>query len=314
MFALLAGPTPRIATDYPLPNPGPGEALVHVDLAGICSTDLELIRGYKGFKGVLGHEFVGTVVESDDTLWIGQRVVGEINIGCGRCDFCRQNTPSQCIARRAVGILGWDGAFAEYLRLPVANLHPVPEGMPDEVAVFAEPTAAALQVASLVHLRPEDRVAVLGDGKLGLLVAQALAIGGADVTVIGRHGRNLDLAASWGLGARAMPGEGDFDVVVECTGNSVGLSDALAAVRPRGTIVLKSTYHGPAEVDLTRVVVDEIRLVGSRCGPFMPALRLLHRGSIRVRELVEARYPLVEGVTAIGHAFRRGALKVLIAP
>jgi threonine dehydrogenase-like Zn-dependent dehydrogenase len=198
--------------------------------------------------------------------------------------------------------------------LPLANLHPVPEDMPDEIAVFVEPTAAALQALSLVHVRPEQRVAVLGDGKLGLLVAQALAIIGAEVTVVGHHPEKLELAAKWGLAASTEVENGSFDVVAECTGSPVGFSDALLAIRPRGTIILKSTYRGLAEADLTRVVVDEVRLVGSRCGPFAPALRLLRDGSIRVRELVEARYPLAEGLAGLNHAGRRGALKVLIAP
>jgi alcohol dehydrogenase len=315
MLALLADPIPRLVTDYPEPVPGPDEALIRVDLAGICSTDLELIRGYRDFKGVLGHEFVGTVVRSDhDRRWVGRRVVGEINIACGECGFCRRGIPSQCTARRAVGIMGWDGVLAEFFRLPLSNLHSVPDEMPDEIAVFVEPTAAALQATSLVHVRPEQRVAVLGDGKLGLLVAQVLAITGAQVTVIGHHSDNLELAARWGLAACTEVENGSFDLVAECTGSPAGFGDALAAVRPRGTIILKSTYHGLAEADLTRVVVDEVRLVGSRCGPFAPALRLLRDRSIRVQELVEARYPLAEGVAGLDHAGRRGALKVLIAP
>ena len=314
MLALVLDPGPRIVTDYPRPLAGPGEALIRVDLAGICSTDLELRRGYKDFRGVPGHEFVGSVVESDDEGWVGRRVVGEINIGCGQCEPCRQGVPSQCSMRRAVGISGWDGAFAEFLRLPLSNLYRVPDDMPDEVAVFAEPTAAALQSANLVHLRPEQRVAVLGDGRLGLLVAQALAVTGAEVTVIGHHRSKLDLAANWGLETRTDLGGGLYDVVAECTGSPQGFSDALDVVRPRGTVILKSTYRGLAEADLTRVVVNEVHLVGSRCGPFAPALRLLRQNRIRVRELVEACYPLTEGMAALEHAGRRGVLKILIAP
>jgi alcohol dehydrogenase len=315
MLALLADSGPRLVNDYPGPTLGPGEALIRVDLAGICGTDLELIRGYHDFRGVLGHEFVGTVVDVDgDRGWIGRRVVGEINIGCGECDFCRRDIPSQCAARRTAGINGWDGAFAELFKLPLANLHPVPDGMPDEVAVFAEPTAAALQATSLVHVRPEHRVAVLGDGKLGLLVAQALATIGAQVSVIGHHRDKLELAAGWGLGTSTDVEPGSYDVVAECTGSPAGFSDALEVVRPRGTIILKSTHRGLAQADLTRVVVDEIRLEGSRCGPFAPALRLLGSNTIRVRELIQARYPLAEAVTALEHAGRRGALKILVVP
>jgi alcohol dehydrogenase len=314
MLALVLDPGPRIATDYPRPLVGPGEALIRVDLAGICSTDLELLRGYKDFRGVPGHEFVGSVVESDDGRWVGQRVVGEINIGCGQCELCRRGVPSQCSARRAVGIAGWDGALAEFLKLPLTNLHPVPDDMPDEVAVFVEPTAAALQSANRVQICPEQRVAVLGDGRLGLLVAQALAVTGAEVTVIGHHRSKLALAANWGLETRTDPGGGPYDVVAECTGSPQGLADALDVVRPRGTVILKSTYRGLAEADLTRVVVNEVQLVGSRCGPFAPALRLLRQNRIQVRELVEARYPLTEGTAALEHAGRRGVLKILIAP
>jgi alcohol dehydrogenase len=315
MLALLTDSGPRLVMDYPKPTLGPGEALIRVDLAGVCGTDLELIRGYHDFKGVLGHEFVGTVVDVDgDRRWIGRRVVGEINIGCGECDFCRRGIPSQCTARWAVGINGWDGVFAEFFKLPLTNLHPVPDDMPDEVAVFAELAAAALQATSLVHVRPEQRVAVLGDGKLGLLVAQALAVTGADVSVIGHHPDKLELAAGWGLATSTDVGHGSYDVVAECTGSPAGFSDALVAVRPRGTIILKSTYRGLAQADLTRVVVDEIRLEGSRCGPFAPALRLLGNRSIRVHELIEARYPLAQGIAALDHAARRGALKVLVVP
>ena len=312
MLAIVLNREAHLVSDYPRPVPGPGEALIRVRLAGICATDLELLRGYKGFRGVLGHEFVGAVVACADEAWIGRRVVGEINVGCGECGFCRGNIPTQCPARTVIGILGRDGAFAEYLTLPLVNLHPVPDSMPDNVAVFTEPLAAALQVSNLVHIRPDDRVGVVGDGKLGLLVAQALAATGAEVTVIGRHPEKLARAAGWGL--RTGRPDSKLDLVVECTGAPGGLDTALELVRPRGTIVLKSTYHGSAPVDMTQVVVDEIRLVGSRCGPFPPALWLLESGRVDVLSLIEACYPLAEGLTALKRAGRRGALKVLIQP
>ncbi len=307
----------RLDTDYPRPVPGPGEALIQVRLAGICNTDLEILCGYQQFHGVLGHEFVGTVLTSPkaggaDAEWIGRRVVGEINVGCGECVFCRQDIPSQCLSRTAVGILGRDGALAEFLTLPLANLHPVPDSMPDEVALFVEPLAAAVQVLSLAHIRPEERVGVVGDGKLGLLVAQVLATASADVTLIGRHSEKLALAAAWGISV-GRP-DHQLDLVVDCTGNPGGLATALDLVRPRGTVVLKSTYHQLAEINLSRVVVDEIRLVGSRCGPFRPALHLLESGKVDVTPLIEARYPLLDGLAALEHAGRRGALKVLVQP
>ncbi len=307
----------RLDTDYPRPVPGPGEALIQVRLAGICSTDLEILRGYRQFHGVLGHEFVGTVVTCPKAggagaEWIGRRVVGEINVGCGECVFCRQDIPSQCLSRTAVGILGRDGALTEFLVLPLANLHPVPDSVPDEVALFVEPLAAAVQVLSLAHVRPEERVGVVGDGKLGLLVAQVLATASADVTLIGRHPEKLALAAGWGISV-GRP-DHQLDLVVDCSGNPRGLATALDLVRPRGTVVLKSTYHQLAEINLSRVVVDEIQLVGSRCGPFRPALHLLESGKVDVTSLIEARYPLLDGLAALEHAGRRGALKVLVQP
>jgi threonine dehydrogenase-like Zn-dependent dehydrogenase len=319
MLALVLEDELCLAPDYPQPVPGPGEALIQVRLAGICATDLEVVRGYRQYRGVLGHEFVGevTACSEPDTAgeeggWIGRRVVGEINIVCGDCWFCRRGLPTHCTSRAAIGISGHEGAFAEFLTLPLENLHPVPPELPDDAAVFAEPLAAALQTLSLVHIRPGDRVGVVGDGKLGLLSAQVLATTGAEVTVIGRHPEKLALAAGWGFDT-GRP-DGPLDIVVECSGNPSGLTTALELVRPRGTIVLKSTYHGLPEVDLSRVVVDEIRLVGSRCGPFRPALGLLQSGRVEVTSLIEARYPLVDGLAALQHAGRRGALKVLIRP
>ena len=319
MLAIVLDDELRLARDYPQPVPGPGEALIQVGLAGICATDLEVVRGYRDFRGVLGHEFVGTVVacsEPDaagvEERWVGRRVVGEINIVCGACSFCRRGLPTHCTSRAAVGIAGHEGAFAEFVALPLENLHLVPPDLPDEAAVFTEPLAAALQTLSLVHVRPEDRVGVVGDGKLGLLAAQVLATTGAQVTVVGRHPEKLALAAGWEL--RTGRPDGLLDIVVECSGDPSGLATALELVRPRGTIVLKSTYQGLAEVDLSRVVVDEIRLIGSRCGPFRAALGMLQSGRVEVTSLIEASYPLADGLTALQHAGRRGALKVLIQP
>ncbi|HEY76974.1 MAG TPA: alcohol dehydrogenase catalytic domain-containing protein [Thermoflexia bacterium] len=308
----------RLREDYPQPVPPPGEALVRVRLAGICNTDLEIVRGYMGFQGVLGHEFVGTVVECADGTaapsLVGRRVVGEINAYCGECPTCRAGRPTHCPNRTTLGIWGRDGAFAEYLTLPARNLYPVPDGLPDEAAVFTEPLAAALEILEQVHIRPTDRVVVLGDGKLGLLVAQVVALLGCDLVVVGRHPEKLAILARRGV-STALAGETDglvADVVVECTGRPEGFATAKRLLRPRGTLVLKSTYHGQVEADLTALVVDEISLVGSRCGPFPPALRLLQRGLVDVRPLISEIYPLSEGEKAFARAAEPGTLKVLL--
>ena len=321
MLALVLDEGLDLISEYPRPTPGPEDALIRVRLAGVCSTDLEILRGYRQFRGVLGHEFVGTVVACDQGEWIGRRVVGEINIGCNECSLCRQGVYTHCRSRMAIGILGRDGALAEFLTLPLSNLLLVPDDVPDEAAVFTEPLAAALQVLGQVEVGPENRVAVIGDGKLGLLVAQVLATTGAEVTVIGRHPKKLALAAGWGLctaqgldSALRQSEPGTWDLVAECTGNPEGLAAGLELIRPLGTIVLKSTIHGLSSVDLNRVVVDEIRLVGSRCGPYGTALRWLQAGRVDVTSLIEARYPLAEGVRALEHAGRRGVLKVLVQP
>lgn len=296
--------------------PPPGEALVRVRLAGICNTDLELLRGYKGFAGIPGHEFVGVVEDCEEAGWIGRRVVGEINCGCGACPGCLTGDPRHCPGRRTLGISGRDGAFAEFLTLPVANLRPVPEGVPDEVAVFTEPLAAAVEVLEQLHLAPSDRVAVLGDGKLGLLVAQVLAWSGCDLVAVGRHPQKLAILQAMGIPTR-LEEQGvpeDQDVVVEATGSLPGVQQALKAVRARGRIVLKSTVAGSAPLDLSSVVVRELTLIGSRCGPFGPALRALAAGRVRVEPLIQSIHPLSQALEAFAEAGRRGALKVLIRP
>jgi threonine dehydrogenase-like Zn-dependent dehydrogenase len=288
-----------------------------VQLAGVCNTDLELARGYMSFRGVPGHEFVGVVERCDSAPeWVGERVVGEINAACGQCETCRAGHPTHCPSRTTLGIAGRDGAFAEYLCLPVANLHLVPGSVPDEIAVFAEPLAAACEITQAVHIRPTDRVAVLGDGKLGLLCAQVLQLIGCDLLAIGRHEESLEILARRGIQtalakASIFP---EFDIVVEATGTPEGFATARQLVRPRGTIVLKSTYHSALETNLTMVVVDEISLVGSRCGPFEPALRLLEQRLVDVTSLIHSRYRLSEGLAALERASQRGTLKVLIEP
>ena len=319
MKALVFDHELRFVEDYPQPQPESGEALVRVRLAGICNTDLEILRGYMGFRGVLGHEFVGLVEEAGDADWVGRRVVGEINCACGQCPTCRAGRPTHCPQRTTVGIAGHDGVFAEYVQLPLANLHAVPEGVSDRQAVFAEPLAAALEILEQVHIRPSERVVVLGDGKLGLLVAQLLALDGCDLVAVGKHPDKLAILERRGIPVRLVGDAGGLatgcaDVVVDCTGRPEGFVEARRLARPRGRLVLKSTFHGDNRVNLTSLVVDEVTLVGSRCGPFAPALRLLARGLVETEALVDSEYPLSDGQSAFARAAARGALKVLVRP
>jgi threonine dehydrogenase-like Zn-dependent dehydrogenase len=305
----------RLREDLPTPAPPPGEARVRVIRAGICNTDLELVRGYYPFAGVPGHEFVGRVESAPGAeAWQGRRVVGEINASCGRCSACGAGRRSHCERRTVLGIVNRNGAFADYLTLPVENLYEVPESLPDEIAVFTEPLAAALEIQEQVRIGPGDRVVVVGDGKLGNLVAQTLALTGCALLVIGHHRRKLALLADRGI-ATGFPDAirpGQADVAVECTGHPEGFDLARSAVRPRGTLVLKSTYAGTLALDMSRLVVDEVTLVGSRCGPFAPALALLAERRVDVAPLVEARFPLDEAPAAFHEAARPGVLKVLV--
>jgi len=311
----LEGRALRLRGDVPLPAPPAGEALVRVSLAGVCNTDLELVRGYYPYTGVPGHEFVGLVERAAGAPeWVGRRVVGEINAACGACATCLAGRRTHCERRSVLGIVARDGAFATHLILPVENLHAVPEGVPDEVAVFTEPTAAAFELQEQVRVSPSDRVVVIGAGKLGNLVAQTLAATGCRLLAVGRSKRPLALLAARGISTATAEGiePRRADLAVECTGSPEGLELARRAVRPRGTIVLKSTYHGKAAIDMAPFVVDEITLVGSRCGPFAPALASLASGEVDPLPLVEARYPLAEAVAAFDHAARPGALKILV--
>jgi len=306
--------------DVPAPS-RVGEALVCVRLAGVCNTDLEIARGYAGFRGTLGHEFVGVAVSAPGAPeLVGRRVVGEINAGCGVCALCRAGDPRHCPSRTVLGIVGRDGAFAEFLQLPVVNLLPVPDELPDERAVFTEPLAAACGITERVRLEPDARAAVVGDGKLGLLCAQALKVlTRARVTLVGRHQSKLDIARRRDIEtvkAEDLPPSfaRAFDVTVEASGSSSGFETALRLLRPRGTLVLKSTFHAVTELNAAPVVVDEISIVGSRCGRFAPALELLRRGAVDVDNLVHAEFPLSEGVRALDHAAAPGVLKVLLRP
>jgi threonine dehydrogenase-like Zn-dependent dehydrogenase len=303
----------QLRTDIAVPEPPPGEALVRVLCAGICNTDLELKRGYYPYAGILGHEFVGVVEQGPEHL-VNQRVVGEINAVCGRCRFCRSGQPTHCENRTVLGIVNRNGAFAEYLCLPIENLHPVPNNIPTEVATFTEPLAAALEIQQQVKLHPDDRVLVVGDGKLGILVAQTIALTGCDLLVVGRHRDKLAHLEARGIktGFADTVTDRAFDISVECTGNSEGFALARRALRPRGTLVLKSTYAGNLSLDASSLVVDEITLIGSRCGPFAPALDLLQQEKVDVKSLINARYPLADGLTAFERAQTKGVLKVLL--
>lgn len=295
-----------------------GEALVRVAKSGICGTDLELVKGYSGFEGTPGHEFVG-IVESSSSRpeLVGQRVVGEINAGCGICELCRSGDPRHCPGRTVLGIVGRDGAHAEYLKLPDRNLHIVPDKVTDDEAVFIEPLAAAVGIDERFDVAAAENVAVIGDGKLGILCARSLAAkGGIQVTLIGRNAAKLKLADSpeieTVLADQATNLRGHFDVVVEASGSETGFAFALELVKPRGAIVLKSTYHGLAKWDASRVVVNEITIVGSRCGRFGPAIELLASNQIKVADLISEEFPLSGGVAAFERAASRGVLKVLL--
>ena len=288
-------------------------SIVKVHLAGICSTDLQIFKGYMGFTGVPGHEFVGRVVEASNDF-AGKRVVGEINFGCGQCAACNRDLSRHCPNRSVMGILNADGAFAEYVSVPVENLHPVPDRVSDEEAVFTEPLAAAFEILTQIQLDPSDEVLILGDGKLGNLCAQVVRLSGAKITALGKHADKLALLKKTGVRTMQLNDwkPRRFDVVVEATGSSDGLELALSAVRPRGTLILKSTIAGNHQVSLAPIVVHEINVIGSRCGPFPDALAALAARQVAVTPLIEAIYSLNDGVAAIEHAGRRGARKILL--
>jgi threonine dehydrogenase-like Zn-dependent dehydrogenase len=317
----------------PVPD---GEALVRVTLSGICNTDLEIARGYAGFEGTLGHEFAGVVEEMSEArplgraasetepsppvgpLALGQRVVGEINAGCGHCDLCRAGDPRHCPERTVLGIAGRDGAHADFLKLPVANLLPVPDEVSDERAVFVEPLAAAYGILERVSINEDTPVAVIGDGKLGLLCAQAIATTGARVTLVGKHQNKLAIAERRGIETlttgRVEQRKGRFEVVVEASGSPSGFATAVELLRPRGTLVLKSTFHGATEIEAAPLVVNEISVVGSRCGRFAPALDLLKRNAVDVESLISEEFDLTQGLRAMQRAAEPGVMKVLLRP
>lgn len=293
------------------------EVLVRVLLSGICNTDLEIARGYAGFKGTIGHEFVGIVEEGPRDL-VAKRVVGEINAGCGLCELCRSGDARHCALRTVLGIVGRDGAHAEFLLLPSANLFPVPDKISDQDAVFTEPLAAACGIMERVAVEKSDRVVVIGDGKLGLLCAQVLALTGASVTMVGKHASKLKIVARRGIETvttlQVTGRKGTFDIAVEASGSPTGFALALDLLRPKGKLVLKSTFHDQTAIDASRVVVNEISIVGSRCGRFAPALDLLRKGKIDVNNMISEEFPLARGVEAMSRASQKGVLKVLLRP
>ncbi len=292
----------------------PDEALIKIRKAGICSTDLELVKGYYPYTGILGHEFVGEVVEAEDASWIGQRVVGEINAVCGRCEQCRNGRSTHCEDRTVLGIVNRDGTFAEFTQLPIANLHRVPVSVPDEMAVFTEPLAAALEIQQQIQIKPTDRVLLVGAGRLGQLIAQTLALTGCNLRVVARHAHQQDLLKRRGIEVIAedeiQPWR--WDVVVEATGSPGGFALARKAIRPRGTLVMKSTYKGEMSVNFSSIVVEEINIIGSRCGPFEPALRLMETRQVDPTFLIAEEFKLQDALKAFERAAETGVLKVLI--
>jgi alcohol dehydrogenase len=316
MRALVFDKTLSFDPRHAEPKREEGECLIKVRRAGVCATDLEITRGYMGFAGVLGHEFVGEVVESPAARqWVGKRVVGEINVVCGRCDLCLSGLSNHCRNRTVLGILNRPGAFADFVRLPAINLHEVPAAVEDDAAVFVEPLAAAFQVTKQVKLDGKRWVTVLGDGRLGLLCAQVLRNAGCPVRVIGKHAEKMRLCDQWGIRSRPVSEitpRHDQDVVVDCTGSAAGLELAMQLVRPRGTIVLKSTVAEGKPINLAPLVIDEINVVGSRCGPFREAVRALAEKSVDVTSMIHRRMKLEQGVEAMDVAGKPGVLKVLL--
>ena len=304
-------------TDLSIPELEPDEVLIKVLLAGVCSTDLEMLRGYYSFTGIPGHEFVGEVVDDNGHPGIlGKRVIGDINISCGECERCLQQEPSQCMNRRTLGIFDYNGVFAEYCKLPAKNLTLVPDSVSDILAVFAEPTAAALRILDQVQVRPSDRVILVGAGRLGLLIAQVLKNTGCDLKVVVRRPEPALILE--GLGIRSVYEDqvkGDLaDIVVEATGSPEGFELSRSLTRARGTLVLKSTFAGDVKLNLSKLVVDEITLVGSRCGNYPAGLRALDMGLVQVGEMVDSVYSLDQGLEALARASQSGVLKVFIRP
>ena len=313
MRALVVDPEPHVV-DLPMPEPADGEALIRVVTAGMCHTDLEILDGYMDFRGVPGHEFVGVVEQSANEHLRGKRVVGEINCTCGHCHYCQRDLPHHCLNRTVLGIVGRNGAFAEYLTLPESNLHLVPDVIRDDVAVFTEPTAAAFRILEQLDVTGDDRVVVLGDGKLGQLVAQTLWLRTKHLVCVGKHRWKLRLLDELGIATAHAeePVEPGADIVVEATGSPEGLSRALELVRPEGAVVLKTTVADSVPLATAQAVVNEVRLIGSRCGPFRPAIDALALGTVEVRPMITETYGIEECLQALLRARDPDVMKILV--
>ena len=319
MQALVLNQGLSYRTDVLKPEPKAHEALIRLSLAGICATDLELVKGYAGFSGIIGHEFVGVVeavAQTQDAHWLNRRVVGSINIGCHACDACMNAGPEHCQQRKVLGIRQHDGVFADYFTLPVANLLAVPDAMNDQTAVFAEPLAAALRVREQCHTLSVNKLAVLGPGRLGLLIAKVLVLAGHSVDVLGRTEASLALPRQWQLNSGLIQAIDDvsYDCVVDATGQASGFKQALRILKPRGSLILKSTFSALEPIDLSKIVVNELNILGSRCGPFAEALALLNQQSIPLETMINASYPLQAGMAAFQHVATPGVRKILLYP
>jgi len=300
--------------DYPKPEPMNGEALIRVTHAGICNTDLEIMKGYMNFTGIPGHEFVGVVESSVSEELNGRRVTGEINLACGDCHYCRNNMRNHCTERSVLGIYNKDGVFAEFITLPVSNLHFIPDSVSDQEAVFTEPLAAAYEILEQVNITSDDSVCIIGDGKLGLLVGQVLSLTGCRLILLGKHENKLTVIKSKGIrtGYAKNIKEREFDIVIDCSGSQTGTDTALNIVKPGGKIILKTTLAEKRSVDLNSVVIHELTLTGSRCGPFLPAIKAIEDGKVDVTCLVSGLFSLEDGVKAFNYASRKDVLKVII--
>ena len=315
MKAVIFDEILKLDNNYPIPVPKTGEALIKVNTIGICNTDYEITKGYMGYKGILGHEFTGIVEKAQNKSLIGKRVVGEINCGCGNCEWCAQGLERHCPNRSTLGIWQREGCFAEYVCLPEKNLLEIPENVSNEEAVFVEPLAAALEILEQIHIPPYKKVIVLGDGKLGLIIALALNAAGLNLTLVGKHEEKLALAKAQGVKTKLLNElkiEKTYDYVVEATGSITGFETSLALTKPRGTLILKSTIAASKEFNLAPIVIDEITVVGSRCGQFAPALRLLESKRIDVKPLISDIYPIEKSIEAFERNKEKSSVKVLV--
>ncbi|MCQ2957645.1 MAG: alcohol dehydrogenase catalytic domain-containing protein [Candidatus Gastranaerophilales bacterium] len=317
MKALVFDKELNFVEDYKKPVPQKNEALIKVTYAGICNTDVEITKGYMGFKGICGHEFLGIVedVNAENKSLIGKRVTGEINLGCGNCPDCFNNMQRHCQNRQTLGIFKKDGAFAEYVTLPLENIVEIPDNVPDEDAILIEPLAAALEILEQVHIKPADKIAILGDGKLGLLISLVLSTTPADVVTIGKHENKLEILNKQGIKTKFLQDANEqkyYDIVVDATGSSTGFEKAISLVKPRGIFVLKSTVADNKPLNLAPIVIDEITVVGSRCGQFRPALRLLEKKVFDLKPLVSKVFDFNNAKEAFQYAQEKGVLKVIL--